>query len=199
MNAFGSAQDACCEICWTSGSLRDFVPVGDGGQRGFKVGDKVCFGFEADRKPQHAVTDARGAARLGAHAHMRHRRRMRDEAFDAAEGFGQSEHLDGFDESSRRFGAARQFKAQHGAEAGLLGLGDFMPRMRGEAGIVDGNDFRAPLKEACDGRGAGLLLPNSRKQGAQSAQRQIGVERRARHANRYSPRPRDFRIPPCPP
>ena len=59
-------------------------------ERGDQVGDEVVGMLDADRQAQQArVMPASGFAGI-VHRRVGHGRRMRDQAFDAAEGFGQA-------------------------------------------------------------------------------------------------------------
>ena len=118
---------------------------------------------------------------------MRHGRRMGDQALDATERLGQREHPERLDEAFHRVAPARQLEAQHGAEPRLLGLGQGMSRMRGQARIMHAGHRGMRVKEGGQGRGVLLLLLDPDEQGAQAPQGQIGVQRRAGDADRVRP------------
>jgi hypothetical protein len=61
------------------------------------------------------------------HAGVRHARRMRDQALDAAQGLGQREAFEPFEERLDRGLAAGELETQHGAEAALLAARDLVP------------------------------------------------------------------------
>ncbi len=73
---------------------------------------------------------------------MRHRRRVSDQAFHAAQRFREGEDLNRFDKATHSFQAADDFEAQHGAEPGLLALGDGVAGMRCETRIVNDAHLR---------------------------------------------------------
>ena len=60
------------------------------------------------------------ASRASSHRRVGHGRRMRDEAFDAAEGFGEREAVQPVDERADRRFAAGKLEREQGAEAVLL-------------------------------------------------------------------------------
>ena len=55
---------------------------------------------------------------------------MRDQAFHAAEGFGEGEAVQAVDEGAHGIFAAGQFERDHPAEAGLLARGERVAGMR---------------------------------------------------------------------
>ena len=67
--------------------------------------------FDADRQPQQSIRQPGRLPRHRIHRRMRHRRRMRDEALDAAQRLGQREALQPIDERAHRIVAALQFAA----------------------------------------------------------------------------------------
>ncbi len=82
---------------------------------------------------------------------------MRHQALDAAQRLRQREHLNRFDESPDRGGAAGQFETQHRTEPGLLHLRQSVTRMRWQAGIMHRADQRMRLEEFRNRAGIGLL------------------------------------------
>ena len=94
-----------------------------------QIADQILGCFDADREPQQRVGDAGDAPRLRIHRRVSHARRMRDQALDAAERFGEREALQPVEERAHVGNAAVQLEAQHGAEAGLLAACQLVLRM----------------------------------------------------------------------
>ena len=102
-------------------------------QPGRQVRPQVPGILDADRKAQQSIGQASRRARCRIHGRMRHRRRMRDQALDATQGFGQREELQAVDEAPHGLGAALEFERDDGAEAGLLAPRNVMPGMGRQA------------------------------------------------------------------
>ena len=112
---------------------------------------------------------------------------MGDEAFDAAKRLGQRENPGRLGEAPHRAAAAGDLKTQHCAKAALLRLGDEVGGVRGQARVMDGFNTRMLAQEHGDGAGRLLLALDAREQRPEAAQRQIGVEGRARDACNVGP------------
>ena len=67
---------------------------------------------------------------------MRHRRRVRDKAFDPTQRFGEAEAFEAVDETANRGFSAGQFKGNEGAESVLLLPSDRVAGMTDAARIV---------------------------------------------------------------
>jgi hypothetical protein len=143
--------------------------------------------LDAHRQPQQAVADPGGGARLGAHRGVGHRRRMRDQALDPAQGFGEGEIFQPVDEGAHRRLAAFQFETEHRAEAFLLTRGDGVPRMRLQPRPVQRAHRRVPVQQLDQRLRVLLMHAQPRIQGAQAAQGEEAVERRAGQAQRVRP------------
>ena len=71
-------------------------------QRLLQIGDQIVAILDPRRQPHQRIRNADRGALLGRDRAMRHQRRVLDQAFDAAEAFGQREQLRAFEEA---FGA----------------------------------------------------------------------------------------------
>ncbi len=67
---------------------------------------------------------------------------MGDQAFDSAERLGKRKALEPVEKRLDGGLPAREFEAQHRAEAGLLARGEFMAGVIGETRVVDARDRR---------------------------------------------------------
>ena len=68
-------------------------------QRALQVGDQIVGILDADRQPHQPVVDAECRAHLRRHRGMGHDGGMLDQAFDAAQAFGQGEQLAALEEA----------------------------------------------------------------------------------------------------
>src|SRR6185312_3428293 len=80
--------------------------------------------------------DAGARARGGVHTRVRHRRRVRDEAFHATERFSEREAMQAIDKRFDRGLTAGEIETEHRAEAVLLLARERVARMRAQAGKV---------------------------------------------------------------
>jgi len=112
--------------------------------------------LDADGDAQQARADAGAHPLLGAQGGVAHRRRMGDEAFDAAERFRERDAGQAVDESADGRLAAAKLERKHRAEPILLALGNIVPRMRGKAGVMNALDRRVAGQQL--GNGGAILL-----------------------------------------
>ena len=96
---------------------------------------QVRQSLDPDRQAQQAVGQSRARARCRIHRRVRHGGRMRHQALDAAQGFGEREALEASDELAHRLVTAGELERDHRPEALLLALGQLMPRVRGQARV----------------------------------------------------------------
>ena len=109
---------------------------------------------------------------------------MRQKAFNAAQRFRQGENAKAFHETRH---VALQFKAQHGAETGLLLLGDVMPGMRGKAGIMHGSHGFVRGQKLRQRLCCFLLRLHAGEKRAKPAQCHVGIKRRAGDTGNIGP------------
>src|SRR5690606_16445082 len=103
--------------------------------------------------------------------------RMRDQAFDTTERFGEREQLQPADELPHRLGTAFELERHDGTEAALLASGEFVPRMRREPRVVHLRDPRL-LREPCgEALRIALMHGEACVQRAQPPKREEAVER----------------------
>ena len=117
-----------------------------GRKAGIEPGDEVVDMLQPDGKPEQPVGNARLGAALRPHVHMGHGGGMGDEAFDAAEGFGEREDAHGLEEALDGRHAAGKLEAHHRPETLLLPAGERMVGMGGKAGVMHMGDRRMRLK-----------------------------------------------------
>ena len=134
MTSGGSRVDLILADCF--GALRR-RPCRGKVEGNLKIGNEVFCRLDADRNAHEAIADAGTTACRSVHTGMSHRGRMADQAFDAAERFGQRETRQPIDERSDRRLAASKVEAQHRAEAALLARRERMSRMRRQRRKVD--------------------------------------------------------------
>ena len=84
---------------------------------------------------------------------MSHDARVFDEAFDAAEGFGEGEKFDALEHRLGRIEPAFQENGDHAAESVHLALGDRVAGMGFEARIGDARDRRMRLQPFAERHG----------------------------------------------
>ncbi len=94
--------------------------LGKAAQRPVERGDQIAGVFEADRQAQQAGGYAGGGLGVGAHGGVGHRGGVDNQAFDAAQGFGQAEQINSIEHGFDRIETAFQFETHHGAGAELL-------------------------------------------------------------------------------
>ena len=70
-------------------------------ERELQIVDQIAHIFDANRQPNQRIADAERFAFFLRHGRMRHERRMIDQAFDAAQTFGQREQMSVFQKSFR--------------------------------------------------------------------------------------------------
>src|SRR6266699_2819849 len=123
--------------------MRTLAPSGDhdcesrSTERRLEVGDEVLRILDADRKPHQAVADPERGAHVGRDRAMGHQRRMLDEAFDAAEAFGQGEQAAALEETLGLVEADIELGGDHAAEAAHLPFREPVLGMAREARIED--------------------------------------------------------------
>ncbi len=139
---------------------------------GFQSGDKVVDMLQPDGEAQQSVADAGFGTGFRTHVDMGHRRRMRDEAFDAAEGFSERENAHPPHEAAHGRHAAGKFEAHHRAETLLLPGGERMVRVIHEAGVMHARHRRMRAKPFRDRHGVALLPRHAGEERSQAPQRQ---------------------------
>jgi hypothetical protein len=112
---------------------------------------------------------------------------MRDEAFDAAQRFGEREAPQSVEERTHRGHAAFEFQRQHRAEALLLAARERMPRVVRQAGVVHGAHRGMFVEHGRDDARILFMHADARVERAQPAQGEEAVERRAGDAQRIGP------------
>ena len=114
--------------------------------------------LDAGRNPHQAVGDAERRAPLGGHRRVRHRRRMRDERFDAAEALGERHQPDAVQQRRARLERS-EIEREHAAEAAHLPLRQRVLRMRRQPGIVDlAAPSGAPARNSREREAVGVVL-----------------------------------------
>lgn len=170
----GKPGDMPCELS-AQPDLGHWLAGLDRGKTTLQICDQVGFCLKADREPDQAIADAGCTPGFRAHTGMGHRRRVRNQALNAAERLGKREDLDRLYETADGVDAAPQLEAQHGAKAALLGRSNGASRIGVEPRIVDGSNKRMPGQELRRGHGVGLLTLDARKERPQTAQRQMRI------------------------
>ncbi len=109
---------------------------------------------------------------------MGHQRGQLDQAFDAAQAFGQGEQARAAGHLARSVNAALDLERQHAAEAAdHLATSQFVLRMAFQARVVDVFHARVVFQEATHLQRVGGVLAHAHRQGLESAQHQPTVER----------------------
>src|SRR4029077_6370838 len=121
-------------------------------QRLIQIRDEVLHVLDPDRQPHQAVGESHAAPHVGRHTRMRHRGRMPDQAFDAAERFRERKDLGPPDEAPGN-GCVAQLDADHPAEALHLTRRQVVLRMRTQSRIVDALDSGVLLEPFRDAAG----------------------------------------------
>jgi hypothetical protein len=98
-------------------------------QRGSEIRYEVVGVFDSYREAKQRILDSRGCSCRLVHRGMRHRRWMRDQALNTAQGFCEGETLKCVDEPLHAIDSTVYFEAHHCAEAGLLRSSNAVPRM----------------------------------------------------------------------
>src|SRR5688500_2469985 len=112
-------------------------------ERVLQLGDEIVDALDADRQAHQSRVDAEVRPDILRERSMRHDRRVLDQAFYAAEAFGEREQLAALEEAARRGEAAFQHCGHHAAVAAVhLARGEEMLRMGGETRIDDALDLR---------------------------------------------------------
>src|SRR5438552_7265821 len=125
-------------------------------QRLIQIRDQVLHVLDPDRQPHQAVGKSHAAPHFGRHTRMRHRGRMPDQAFDAAERFCERKDLGPPDEAPGNGGVA-QLDADHPAETLHLTGRQVVLRVRTQSGVVDALDSGVLLQPLRDAAGVGIM------------------------------------------
>ena len=142
----------------------------DSTKRSVKLIAQVIEIFHAYRKTYQAVTDAQPLAVGGRHRGVGHDGGVFDEAFHAAEGFGEGEQVAAFEHAAGFAQATFDFDGDDAAEAVHLALRQRMLRMALEAGIDDAFDLRVLFQPLGQFQRAGTMLAHAQVQGFHAAQ-----------------------------
>ena len=142
--------------------------------------------------PHQAVGDAERRAPVGRHRGVGHRRRVRDQRFDAAQAFGERHQPDAVQQPAGGFERA-ELERDHAAEAAHLAPGELVLRVRGEPRIVDVADLGVRGEELRERQTVGVVLHHPERQRLGAAQHQPRVERAEDGALRvlHEPQPLD--------
>lgn len=177
------------EFGWSSSTIGDAV-AGDTTDRLLErlqnVARQVCAIFNAAADADQVVKDAGGLPLLLGNTHVGHARRHLDQTLDAAKRLGQGEDFGVRAEALGGLLAALDAEGEHTTTHAVAVLleRDGVLRMRGQAGVVDGDDVGRCLERVCDGRGVGGRLPRAQVQRLETAVRQPAVECAGNGSNR---------------
>src|SRR5689334_9346610 len=106
-------------------------------QRLCQISTQVFHVLDANRQSHQPVTDAQLCAGGGWNGGVGHDRRVFDQAFHAAQALGQGEDLHVLKEAFGTSQVAVEVDGNHPAETAHLPLGQFVLRVRWQAGVVD--------------------------------------------------------------
>ena len=148
-------------------------------ERTGEVVPQILHVLESDRQAQQAVTDPGRASCRGRHRRVAHRRRVADQALDAAERFGEREVTERLADLGETRGFGVQLEPEHRAEAALLTPRECVAGMVGEPGVVDAAHGRVGRQLDRQCFGVGLLPFDASDERAKPALGQPRVVRRA--------------------
>ena len=101
-----------------------------------EVGDKVFDVLDTHGEAQQPVGESGLGALGGRDGGVRHRRRVPDERFDAAQALGQRENLGGRGHAPRAIEAAFELEGDHPARHAHLRPGEVVVAVRGQARVM---------------------------------------------------------------
>ena len=160
--------------------------------------------FDADGQPDQPVADAEPLAIRRRHRRVRHDRRMLDQAFDAAERFGEREQLAALEHAARLAQAALDHDRDDAARTVHLPLRERVLRMRLQARIdhaLDGRMLLQPLRERERVRRSARACAGAASSGRASRGTNRTDQRRRRRSSAGTPSARRApcrrRRPPC--
>src|SRR5450830_1281004 len=153
-------------------------------ERRAQVVAQVFDVFDADRQAYQAVSDAQLGPLFCRDACMRHQGRVFDQAFHAAQAFGQGKHFAAFQEAARASQVGIEVDRDDAAEAIHLALGQRMLRMRFQAWIKHLAHFFLLFQPLRQRQSALAVALHADGQGFYAAQSQEAVERAGDRAYR---------------
>src|SRR5437764_9827891 len=120
---------------------------------------------------------------------MGHKRGMIDQAFHAAQAFGEREQVRALEESSRAFEICFQNDRDHSAETAHLGTGEIVLRMRFQSWVTDRLHLRLFFEPARDLERISAMPFHSQRKRFQTAQYQKTIERPGDRTDRILQKP----------
>src|ERR1041384_3318418 len=176
---------------WERPQRRDRLSSGRSGpptlsdrfERSLEIVDQIPHVLDADREPNEGIADADRFALFFRHRGMRHEGGMIDQAFHAAQAFGERKEMRVFQKAAGASEIGFQKRRHDSAKAAHLRTGEIVLRMGFKTGITHRLDILVILQPARDLECVRAVALHSQRQSFQAPQDKKAVEGAGDRAN----------------